>query len=402
MDVFKEIIIRWFNNFNKQYRITRMSRISRGTPSHKRVRARNYTKNQAQKRLTETVAPFNKQTENSLYVNAVEVDYYQIQDRTGIPCTCEKTEVLPQHNNLTRDTNIPPVIPTQQEDSSVGLGIELQDDDLFGDSRAEKVMNSVEVDVSGDTDGPFMPDAHINEEPEGNTDYTEGMFLGSNVDCGICYRAGFLPGYKAYGKQRHVLTNYDITGIKDYLVDSTASPHTIKKQVNTNKPYVEFVVLVPKYFASAIFSIRNNDEILRGASMFDEYGQIITMETLRTFAGNDMTLRIKEDVFTHVVIEFDMGNDKLLANIGTESQTLDYNLLETISNLAVVLPPSLHEVRSGDVMVIKNRRLALKVIDKERKITSDQRRLEWVVQTRVLQPTEHLKHIAEGYKLIGE
>ena len=71
----------------------------------------------------------------------------------------------------------------------------------------------------------------------------------------------------------------------------------------------------------------------------------------------------------------------------------------TIGDINVILPPSLAEVENGDILIIKKRNLALKVRDKDRKITADKRRLEWSVSTRVLQPTEALRNIAAGFKL---
>jgi hypothetical protein len=375
-----------------------MSRVTRGPATIKRTHAKNYIQREAQKRLNETVAPFNTQTHNALAVNAVEVDLYQIQDRTGYPCSCEKTEHLPQYENIP-NSNVPPVVPTQNNDSSEGVKIRLKDNDLFGDSRAEHIMDALEFDVSGE-DHPFTSNDKTSKEPEGNVDYEDGLFLGNNIQCGICYRAGFQPGYKAWGKQRHVLTHKDIETAVDYWVDTTKSPHIIRKQVQTTKPFVEFKIMVPKYFSHLVFSVRNNEKLIQGEKLYDEFNEQLTLGHFKTHAGQVITVRTRAKEFTHVVVEFDLGNQKLVANIGGESQTLDYSMLETIGNMSVVLPPSVNEIKSNDVLIIKKRRLALKIIDKERKITSDQRRLEWMVQTRVLQPTEALKYIAEGFKLL--
>lgn len=366
-----------------------MSRIRRGPSSIRRKHAKNYISQEAQKRLTETVSPFNTQTLNALYVDAVEADLYSVQDRTGYPCSCEKTESLPQFENIP-NTNIAPVVPTQKKDSSEGLQIRLKENNLFGDSRAERILDDLEFDVSGDFVRP-------SKEPEGNVDYENGLFLGSNVSCGICYRAGFQPGYRAHGKQRHVLTHKDIVNIKEFWINTTKSPHTMESQ--GKEGFVEFIVSVPKYFTSLIYSIRNNEQIT-SEYLWGTDGEKLSIFSFRNAGGKEIHIHIKAKEFTHVVIEFDLGLPKILVNIGPESQTLDYTLLETIGNMPIVLPPTIHEVKANDVLILKKRKLALKIIDKERKITSDQRRLEWFVQARVLQPTEPLKYIAEGIKLI--
>lgn len=385
-----------------------MSRIRRGVRSHKRGSARNYTHKQAQARLQETVKPFNQQVENSLYVNAVEIDYYQAQGKIGKPCTCEKIEIRPEHGTVTdeqgNDTTVEPIVPTVEEDSSAGLGISLQDDDLFGDSQAEKLYGESVFDVSGND---HMPDDDIPEEiyrdvttKEGDVAFSETTMFGSNANCGICYRLGYQPGYKAYGKQRYVLTTWDIERIGSYTILSAETPNKMRRQGPvTGYSFVEFAVNVPKYFKNCVYSIRNNTQILTGEKIFVE-DHPLSMELLRQYAGKTMPLQIKAAEFSHVVMEFDLGIQKVRANLGPESQALDYSKLEALSNFPVVLPPSIHEVNAGDIIVVKDRRLVLKVMDKERKITADKRQLEWMVQTRIVQRTEPLREIAKGLKIL--
>jgi len=87
------------------------------------------------------------------------------------------------------------------------------------------------------------------------------------------------------------------------------------------------------------------------------------------------------------------------ANIGGETTTLDYDRLQTMSDIPIVFGPEVSDVNEGDIVVIPNRNLFLKIRDKERKIMQDQARLEWVCNARVLQPTEPLRAISKGYKL---
>jgi len=385
-----------------------MARVRRGSSSYKRGNALNYTNEQAQKRLDETVKPFNKQVENALFVNAVEVDYYQVLDKTGKACSCEKIEVRPEHKTVTHsgsnDTNVEPIIPTVEEDSSSGLSINLLDDNLFGDSAGEKLFGETVFDVSGN-DG--FQDDDIPEEvyrdmtqKEGDVSFTETTMFGSNANCGICYKVGFQPGYHAYGKQRHVLTTWDIERIGSYTIVSTSTPNTMRRQGPiTDFSYVEFSVHIPKYFVSCLYSVRNNSHILPAEKILVD-GHPVSLAALKTHAGKMMTLRITALEFSHVVMEFDLGIPKVRANIGAESQALDYSRLDAIANFPVVLPPSIHSVNNGDILVLKDRRLVLKVMDKERKITSDKRQLEWSVQTRVVQKTEPLRNIAKGLKIL--
>lgn len=384
-----------------------MSRIRRGTSNRIRKNAKNYTHKQAQARLEETVRPFNRQVENSLFVDAVEVDYYQVQSKIGKACTCDKIEIRDEHKTVTGGSNqhhIEPVVPTAEEDSSSHLSIELQDDNLFGDSPAEKLYGETVYDVSGNDN---LPDDDIPEEiyrdlekGEGDVAFSETTMFGSNANCGICYRVGFQPGYKAYGKQRHILTTWDIINLGSYTIVSTTAPNAIRRQGPiTPYSFVEFVLPVPKYFKSCVFSVRNNTRVLEGERILLN-GQPLTLASLRSFAGREIRIRVTAQEFTHVVVEFDLGLDKVRANLGPENQALDYTRMDALSNFPIVLPPSIHEVSTGDIVVVRDRRLVLKVMDMERKITADKRQLEWMVQTRLVQRTEPLRDIAKGMKIL--
>lgn len=384
-----------------------MANISRGIRNRPRKNARNYTQREAQKRLDETVKPFNRQVENSLFVNAVEVDYYQTQAKIGRPCTCQKTEIHPEHYNVRDDMSISttePVVPTAEEDSSAGLGIRLQDNNLFGDSEAEKLFGETQFDVSGgdyieDEDIPEVLQGNV-ERKEGDVELTETSMYGNNARCGICYKTGFQPGFNAYGKKRFVLTTWDIAGINGYTIMSAKAPNSMRRQGPVQQyTFVEFEINVPKYFKSCLYSIRDNTQVLQGERMYVE-GKQLSMALLRKYAGQSMLIRVTAKEFTHLVLEFDLGLEKVKANLGPESQALDYTKYEAISNFPLVMPPSIHEVNVGDIVVIKDRRLVLKIIDRERKITSDKRQLEWMVQTRIVQKTEPLRNIAKGMKIL--
>lgn len=389
-----------------------MAKVKSGTGSQRgRKHAKNYIYEEAQKRLDDTVEPFNRQVENSLYVNAVEVDYYQVQWKVGKPCTCEKIEIQPEYKNTVSqsgdDSNSEPTIPTKEHDSSAGVGIKLRDENLFGDSEAEKLYGVREIDVSG-IDDDMEIDNDIPEElirdtgessKEGDVEFAETNMYGSNANCGICYRQGLQPGYSAYGKKRYVITTWDIESLDGYMVATATHPNKILRQGPMDlDTYVEFALPIPKYFSKVVYSIRDNIEILKDKPYFNN--RPLRLDDLRQNAGKTIPIRVHAKEFTHLFIEFDLGMDKLRANIGGEQQSLDYTKLEAISNMPVILPPNIHEVSVGDVLVIKDRKLVLKVIDKERKITADKRQLEWSVQTRLIQRTEPLRDIAKGMKLL--
>jgi hypothetical protein len=128
-------------------------------------------------------------------------------------------------------------------------------------------------------------------------------------------------------------------------------------------------------------------------------GQPVDLLFFQQCAGFETVIRVPAS-HTHVVFEFDLGLPPMKVNISGEQKSIDYERLETMSDITVILPPTISEVNSRDIIIIPNRRLALRVTDKERKITATKRPLEWSVTTRVLQPTEKIKRLDDLRRLL--
>lgn len=365
--------------------------VKSGRHVNQRSNARNYTHPQAQKRLDDTVDAFNMQVENSLRVDSVEIELYQIQQLVGVPCSCSQTSVQPLPSAVAGVTEVAPVIP-HKESRNDGIKIKFQDDDFLGDGLGEQLYNDEDTqifDVSGRDDS-------VQEIESSEDDFHDSVMRGS-VNCGICYRTMLQPGFSSYGRQRSVFTNLNIENIRAYTVDSTQAPHRMTQLAPEG--FVSFSIIVPKYFKSVTISIRDNVTVLPDRVQRMD-GQSITLADLKDHAGQEYEIFVRAEEFSHVVFDFDTGVEKLFANLSGENIALDYDRLTTLSDMTVVLGPELGDINGGDIIVIPSRNMILKVRDKERKITAKQRRLEWVVQTRVLQPTEPLKAIAKGYKLL--
>jgi hypothetical protein len=359
--------------------------IKRGPSNVRRNHARNFIQKQAQARMDETVTAYNHQVSNSLAVNAVQIVLYQIDRQVGRPCSCCKTNV-----EAPTSSNVTPTIP-QRDRSSDNIGIEFQDDDIFG-TEMDRMFNDVEVrDVSG-----MQPEESSQGLKGIETENFEDSMGQGSVNCGICYRAMRQPGYKAYGMQRKIYTHYDYAGIDGVHMDSTSAPHAFQRE--SQDGYVMFEVLVPKYFKSVIYSIREDTYVLRERPQRKD-GKAITVADLRRYEGQTIEIYVRVERFTHMAFEFDMGIEKINANIGGETTVLDYDRLQTMGDIPIVLGPEVSDVNEGDIVCIPARNLFLKIRDKERKIMQDQARLEWVCSARVLQPTEPLRTIAKGYKL---
>lgn len=366
--------------------------VKSGRPSRQRNNARNFTHPQVQKRLDETVSAFNKQVENSLRVDSVPIELFQIQQLVGVPCSCGQTHVQPLPQSDENKTEVAPVIP-HKEGRNDGIKLTFQDEDIFGDDLGEKLYNDEDVTVSNVSG---RDDSVMELEEDGEDDFHDSVMRGS-VNCGICYRTLLQPGFTSYGRMRSVHTNLNVENLRAFTVDSTQAPHRFAQL--SPDGFVSFLITVPKYFTSVTISVRNNIVVLPDRVQRRD-GALLTIADLRDHAGQEYEVYVRAEEFTHVVFDFDTGVEKLHANLSGENIALDYDRLTTLSDMTVVLGPELGDINGGDIIVIPSRNMILKVRDKERKITAKQRRLEWVVQTRVLQPTEPLKAIAKGYKLL--
>lgn len=356
--------------------------IKRGTAYRTRANARNFTHEEAQKRLDETVKPFNKQVINALNVDYVECSYFAVQDRTGRPCSCQKQKIDKEDAH----TNVPVSTPMSKAGTST-FELVLQDTDFMGERESAQRTT---MDVTGDT-----PNVGANSGQGENQGFEDGIFGANSVDCGICHRVGFQPGYQAYGKQRVLLTHYDVIDVRGVQIDRSEQPHLMRREAQDG--YVEYPINVPKIFTKVRFRVYENHAPVQTMPTLRN-GRPIDLLFFQQCAGHETVIRVPA-THTHVIVEFDLGIAPLKVNISSEQKSIDYERLETMSDITVVLPPTIAEVNSRDVIIIPDRRLALRVTDKERKITATKRPLEWSVTTRVLQPTEKLKRLDDLRRL---
>ena len=366
----------------------------RGKRLHERKHARNFIQQEAQKRLDETVPAFNRQTLNALDVNAVEIDYYAVH-YGGRPCTCEQVEMLPEFTE-NREGNTSPIIKHALDNTNQRVEITLQED-IFGEAAEQDYTDDVLSVMDEELHIDYRTDAETNHDNHGSVPFEDGVLAGNNVKCGICYRRGISPAYTALNKNRYVFTNFDIENIDGYFIDRTDMPHKFKKQIASG--FVEYSVTVPKYFKSLTYSIRNNIEELFGVKLYDTSGTEITRAILDSYRGKTMRFRVTEREFTHTVLEFDLGAEKVRGNLSGESVALDYRRLDTNNIFTVILPPTIPVVSNQDVLIIPKRGLALKVTNVTPRQTATKRLLEWEATARVIQPTEDVKRIHTGYKL---
>lgn len=354
--------------------------IKRGVPTHRRKNARNFIQKQAQNRLVETVAAANQQYVNSLFVNGVDIDLYQIchSDR---PCTCEKTEILSEFATKGGD----PQLPTNENEDSAEYEFQ---NNIFGEQH-EQTYNDEVLDIM-DRAAQRQETGLSGAELGGSTEYKEGPTAGSNSKCGICYKTGMQPGYVAYGKQRQLFTTLDILDLDGYYINRTLAPHTLEKQ--HEQAYITFKTVIPKYFKTCGISIRDNCTEIQGATLYVNELPL-TRAVLDTYRGQELVFQVKEQQFTHCVIEFDMGIEKPKIDLSAEILTLDYNRIVPLGSFSIVISPNVLTLNNSDIVIIRTRSMGLKLNEVRPRQTSERLIMGWDCQARILQPNEDVRRI---------
>lgn len=359
-----------------------------------RTHGKDYNYREAQRRLDEHVAPFNSQVINALHVDSVEIKYYQ-GVHSGIPCSCEKGDNVSVTNEDSGTINYT-IGKSSGKSIAENANFEVVDaasiNSMFGDNGTNLETDDEYEDASDE----FTP--IDNYDNSGNVEHYNGedsLFAGRNVNCGLCGRTGYIPGYTMLRGMRTLFSHRDVVESVGYNIDSSSFPYKIDRLSNVG--YVTFALLVPKYYVAATFSIRDNLIIKRDFILFNNVP--LTDAMLRANLGATIMIQIKSDSFTHVVIEFEFDTKIIHANIPNISRTLDYTMLETIGNLNVVLPPNICTVTAGDIIAIPKRNLQLKVVDISYTQTAKMKHIEWTASCRVLQPQENLRKMNFGYPI---
>ena len=348
--------------------------IKRGTKNIARVHAKNFIHQQADKRLQECVAPYQQQGLNALGVDSFEVELYQ-KGISSTVCSCKETKVSKEDFNSTPSLLVNSVNPRSGSDNEIVINLNRS---LFGAPGEYD-----EVDDYRDAADDF-------DLVDDDSEFSVPNLFMSSANCGICYRSGFVPGYTLYGSDRRVYTPIDTVDTYGYTTDKSKAPHLVLQLDPSG--YLEFLIEVPKYFNSVSLSIRNNHDQV-SSIIYGQDGTKLSLADFKQNAGKTLAVRLTAEEFTHFILVFDLGIPKIRANIAQMSKSLDYSTLDTLGNMNVILPYSIAEVNSTDFICVLSRNQVLKVTDTPFLRTSQDKTLDWAVNTRIIQPQESAKSI---------
>lgn len=347
----------------------------KGTGTIQRRHGKNYIQDQADARLREVVAPYQRQGLNSLGVDSFEVKFYHTVHSTQL-CTCQQTELVKEYGTKSGGTSV--LTKTNgYADQEIVIDYARP---LFGEPGSALYAE----DTS--TEDEFA----INDQTDQGAQVIDSIFS-SSPDCAICFKSGYLPGYELYGYDRRVLTTYDISDTYGYNRDTSKAPHVLNMLDPTG--YVDFAIEVPKYLKGVSYMIRNNQQLLVDDILEDPTGLPLTLATFKAVAGSAIIVRCTSKEFTHVVLEFDVGTERVLANLAQPSRTTDWTMFDTLGNIQIILPMTIQEVVPGDVVHVPSRNTTFKLTDEQYLRTSLEKNLDWAVSVRILQPQETLRTI---------
>lgn len=352
--------------------------INKGTGSIKRRHARNYIQEEADRRLREVVAPYQRQGLNALGVDYFEVKYYHVV-RSSTVCTCQQSEIVQNYSSMQQPKNS--IIPNIVQNPDAEIVIDYSRP-LFGTPGESKVAGDSYSELDSEQEDFTIIDE---EDPP-----RENKLFSTLNTCNICYRTGLVPGYELYGYDRKVLTTYDIDRSTGYLMDTGTAPHTLKKQAALG--FVDFVLEVPKYFKQVSVAVRNNQHLIKEPQLTSNNTQL-QLADLENNAGRSMIIRCTEEQFTHIVFEFDLGTEKVRANLSQSSKVSDWTMFDSLGNIQIILPMTITDVATSDIIYVPSKNTTFKVSDFNYLQTAGKKNLDWQVNVRVVQPQEALKSI---------
>ncbi len=367
-----------------------------------RTHATNYIPRSSQKRLDEVIPAFLDRIANSLAVDSTEASIYWLNSipRTGAAAASRGTRCScsagPQLHQL--DTTAP-LTPPHFGEPRTATTINTQAF-LFGDERpGDPNPNPLGIDPTR-TDLGMEP-----RDPDPRRPSPGAVWGAGSVDCGICYRTGSVPALVSVNSAQLVLLPTQLTASSGYTLDRSTFPHTLVSSGAWNS-YVQWEILVPKYWKRCYYSVRNNTVVLPQPTLHTTLLQPgpqrmvpLTATRLRQASGTTLTLQVQcVEQFTHVVLEFDYGLPTIV-NVAAETLSLDYTMLDTLGSLQIIVPSSVAMMRPQDLIFLRRRGIGIKVTDVSKLMSSRRKTLEWQVTGRILQPSETARYAATHFLL---
>lgn len=365
-----------------------MSWIDRGKRKIDYTRFKTFETDRVQKRFDSILPVVQSKVEQALSIDSTFVIIYKAA-KMGLTCSCNAVDNTMENieGGLAKSF-------TNQGNENNGAVIDQSAQTMFGGTNA-----AISLDDIGGASDMMLNGADLMSTGE---DFDPHHYAGVNVSCGICFGQGLQPGYQPLGYQYMILSHHHVVQCEGYHIDWSSQPASFEQV--TKKGFVEFETLVPKFFKTARYGIRANDEMLPAYHplymVVNEIPVPMTLELLNKHRGQKILIRVSGvELFSHVSIVFDLGVETIRGNISEEQNILNYDQELTVGNLTVVLPARLGALGPGDLIIVPARNYVLKVIEAPKKRTATGFMWEWVLTTRALQRSEFAFGIHKGVEV---
>lgn len=357
-----------------------------------RLEARNGVQEEARARLFQEAAPaFNQMQRNAVFVHGTPIRYFS-KLQHGLPCSCTVKDTV----SVSADSATLPALSPTAEQAGKEFRFDFRDA-MVGGAHESNVDGLFEDDVST-LQQPPAQDVNAFDP----TSLLEDLF-DTGIDCGICYRTRICGGFEEINASRQVFAHYHIKDVSGYTRDDTSSP-TSMVSMNPDDCWVEFECEVPKYYKGIEYQVMNNTELLSAYSLHAADGSVLSLSHFAAAAGGKLRFRVVGvDTFTHVVIRFAMPVNQLVGDFPQDSRTLDYTMMDTISQGTVVVPNTIPRTASDDVLIKLNPNGAPNVwtvTDRNYYRLENGYNLGWTLTVRTVQADESLFKIWKARRVL--
>lgn len=359
--------------------------IRSGSNGNLPIYGKNFIHEEAQARLQEVVRPARDQVNNATAVDRYDASIF-VPCKSSAICTCKQASL----EQFDREEMGTAPNATHSEQTVGGIGNEFEVDwakPLFGEQAEQTGFDDADIEDFEVETNSFGDDAITST-------------IDDAVDCGICYRQGYVPSFTQVGATRITLATHNMHDCKDYLINMHELPFTLNKQHKFS--YVEYEILVPRFYKKLFYGIKNNHELLNEKLWFqtDKGWQPLTKSDIDANRGRKILIRIHAEKFTHVVVSFDFGTD-VFVNCQQLNIVTDWTKFQAIGNISMTLPPHIvSKVEANSLIVIPQRNIVCKVNDLNQLKVSTGSAMDWTVSTRVLQPVESMTQINRLFLLV--
>lgn len=361
-----------------------MSWIDSGRRRTRLEKAKNSETERVQKRIDSVLDPLRSRIANSLSVESTPAVVFR-RTKVGLPCSCTKIEKDDIHDveGAVEHSDL-----NQLRIKPVGNG------GMFGGGGG---LTSFEGTEKGSGTSNILDLADLSSEDM----YDPTITAGNNANCGICYNQGFVPSFQAVNWHVITLTHHHAQDLSGYEFNTSNQPLTMERV--SDDAVAVFKAVVPKWFKTAQYSVRNNGKLLPADTRVFALDKSTLVPITKAFLdknkGQEISIAVCAECFTHIVLMFDLGLNPLLVNLSEEQNVLNYDQELTVGDLTLIMTSNVGNIQSEDIVVLPEKNYVILVNSAPKRRTAKGDTWEWSVTGRPAQKKEYMYNMLKGYKI---